>query len=50
MLRCVLCATTMGIAPYKPNLESTSYSNTSRLYSRYGSEEMLSPAHSPMQA
>lgn len=37
-LRPGLCASSNGIEPYSPNGESDLYSNTSRLYSRYGSD------------
>ena len=33
-----LCATMKGMLPYKPKGELSRYSNTSRLYSRYGSD------------
>ena len=39
-----LCEITYGTEPYRPKGESCSYSNTSRLYSRNGSDSMPSPA------
>ena len=38
-----LCAIKYGIEPYRPKGESCSYSNTSRLYSRKGSDSIPSP-------
>lgn len=40
-----VCATRMGIEPYRPNLEFVSYSKTSRLNKRKGSNEMLFPVN-----
>ena len=38
VVRPTLCATIIGMAPYSPKGDESRYSNTSRLYRRYGSE------------
>lgn len=38
VVRPSLCASIMGMEPYRPKGDSSRYSNTSRLYRRYGSE------------
>jgi hypothetical protein len=42
-VRPCLCASSSGMEPYRPKGDSSRYSNTSRLYSRYGSAPAAGP-------